>query len=391
MGRDRFTQVVHNTVANRATNGGTQSATRAAEQAYQNTNALNPLVDPKGLPHMGPIRESRMRFDPRQDGTFELTCGPSMAVELLFDTTGSMGDNVDIAFAVLPKAYSMLAEGRIPVLGRYDVHMAHAIFGDIEEHPRIPALCRTQYEMNEKISMQMASLVPGKSGAANNKEDPQYGLFAAAYLTQARINRYGLMRYHFTVSDEPAGERVTDQCLRQIFGDGVFDAVASNGHEISSRSLPGTAKIVKDLQEQAHAFFLFVPTHPVRDYAERQWRGFYGDEHFIVLPEGTRLLHFVEAVIIGLTEGVLDLSSAANFLRSHGASQDEARKIVQSVAHIPLGAQAALPNFHKLPKAGDRFASKTDLWPIDPSSVPSPGIHPESPEADDDDDEDGWL
>jgi len=43
--------------------------------------------------------------------------------------------------------------------------------------------------------------------------------------------------------------------------------------------------------------------------------------------------------------------------------------IVRSVANIPIGAQAALPNFQKRPKKGDLYREKTDAWPIPPEEA----------------------
>jgi hypothetical protein len=70
-----------------------------------------------------------------------------------------------------------------------------------------------------------------------------------------------------------------------------------------------------------------------------------------------------------LTEGVLDLKTAVEFLQQHKIPKGDANTIVRTVAHIPLGAQTLCDNFNKLPKAGDVFRNKTDLWPMDPSEV----------------------
>ena len=78
----------------------------------------------------------------------------------------------------------------------------------------------------------------------------------------------------------------------------------------------------------------------------------------------------VQAVIIGLTEGTLDLKKVSEFLKRANVGEVDIARIVRSVANIPIGAQAALPNFSKRPQKGDLFKEKTDLWPIDPSEAP---------------------
>ena len=365
MGKHVLSRAMFASVQDRATDGGTRSATSVAEEKVRQHKGIDPLVDPKGLSHLGPIRLSLPRFE-KQGKLWLLTRGMPMAEETLLDTTGSMGNNVDLAFAALLHTYEMMTAGKHPVLGRYDPQIATANFNDVDDQrngSEIPVLCRSQFEMAEKMAQQMTLLVPGRNGCGNGKEDSQFGLFAAAYLTAASINRYGLKWYHFTVSDEPTVLTVDLGWLRRIFGDDVLERIKENGFNFGIRNLPDTAKVVSDLQDKAHAFFLQVDD---RADVRRQWKELYGADHYVQLPltSGTTYLHCVKAAIIGLTEGVLDLSSAEELLRANKVDADEAKKIVRAVAHIPLGAQAKLANFNKLPKAGDLFEKKTDLWPI---------------------------
>lgn len=367
MGYDTLTRAAYTAVRKSATDGGRKNATSHAEERHRRGEGLDPLVDPKGLVHLGlgPIRQSKPRFEQQANGLWKLTRGMPILEETLLDTTGSMGDNVEIAFQVLPDLYDLLTSGSSAITKRYDVQIINSCFGDTQDQGT-PVLCRSQAEMDEKIAQQLAMLVPSKDGCGNGKEDPQFGIFAAAYLTAARINQYGLKRYHFTVSDEPILETIDLGWLKRIFGDDVVQRASENGHEMSPRNLPDTAQAIKDLHKEAHAFFLQVGD---RSDVHRQWGKLYGNEHHISMPGGTRLLHYVKACIIGLTEGVLDLESVQVFLREHNLSKNDARNIVRSLAHIPLGVQKTCANFDRLPKAGDLFKEKTDLWPIDPSEV----------------------
>lgn len=365
MGYHTLSRDTYTGVRDSATRGGQKSATDDAEVRMRQGKGLDPLVDPKGPAHLGPIRRSRPRFE-KQGDLWVLTRGIPMAEETLLDTTGSMGRNVDIAFDVLPHAYEMLTSGSRPVLGRYDPQIATAIFNDVEDSG-VPVLCRTQFEMDEKIALQMTRLVPGRQGQGNGKEDSQFGLFAAAYLTVAAINLYGLKYYHFTVSDEPTVETINLSWLKKIFGDEVLEQSQESGFRFNAKSLPDTAKVVMDLQTRAHAFFLQVGDRPD---VKRQWIDLYGADHFVMLPGGgTEYLHYVKAVICGLTEGVLDLNSAAEFLHEYKVPSADANRIVRAVAHIPLGAQTLCPNFNKIPKTGDLFKDKADLWPTDQNAM----------------------
>lgn len=389
MGKRTLSTDTYHAVRQQATRGGSRDATADAEERVKRGEGIDPLVDPKGPDHLGPIRRSLPRFEKMGD-LWELTRGVPMAEETLLDTTGSMQENIVKAFEVLPLSYEMVTSGSKPVLYKYDPQIATAIFGDVEDNTQRgkPVLCRSQFEMDEKIAVQMTHLVPSRLGFGNGKEDPQFGLFGAAYLTDAFINRYGLKYYHFTVSDEPVVETIAMRWLKAIFGDEVLDSVKENGYDFDVQNLSDTAKVVMDLQAKAHAFFLMVGD---RREVKSQWSDLYGDDHFVMLPEGTTdSLHYIKATIIGLTEGVLDLRSAHEFLQEHGAGADAASQILRAVAHIPLRAQTLFPNFDKLPMAGDLFRDKTDLWPVDASE-----IHSATPvEVDDDENSSGgpkWL
>lgn len=372
MGRNTFTRAAYAS-AHTAYVPPTGPATRAAEQKAHNTGKLNPLVDPA---EYGVIRRSLLRFEERPDGLLELTVGCSMPVETRVDTTGSMGGNVDVALRVLPQAYDLCSS----VLPGYDLHMATGIFGDVVDRF---VLCRPQFEMlAEKLVEQLTLMVPERNGG-DATEDPQYGLFGGAYLTAAYVNRIGLKRYDFTVSDAPGREHLSERQLIRVFGDEVFDKVADNGHRIDRNNLPSTKEVVDALLDQAHAFFLQV------DNSSRtavSWEDVFGPERVVALPS-TELLPQVQATIIGLTEGTLSLDGVADFLTSNNVSKRDADAIVRSVANIPIGAQVPFREGIRVPQKGDLFRAKPDvfsgddLWPIDPSEVPDLVSTPASEDA----------
>lgn len=352
MGRGTFSQAAYTATMGAAMAAG--SATHVGEERIRRGQGLDRLVDPAAN---GLIRRSMARKDQRPDGRWQMTVGTPMLVETLLDTTGSMGRNVEIALNKLPLLYALLKESDGAVLGRYDLQLITAIFGDVRDQY---ILNRSHAEMGDKIAEQMTMMYPEHGGAGNGKEDPEYGLFAAAYLTAAETNSYGLKTYHFTISDEPIYEAFDEQILVRVFGDTVFDKVAENGHKINRRRLPDTQQVISDLKTRAHTFFLEVRG---RDRIHEQWSRLYGADRVVVLPS-VELLPQVQATIIGLTEGVLDLQTVDEFLRGNGVGESDARSIVRSVAGIPIGAQAALPGFNDIPRAGALFENKTDLWPI---------------------------
>jgi hypothetical protein len=366
MGRDTFSLAAYNQTMSGAHQAG--SHTYRGEERQRSGLGLDPLVDPAGN---GLIRRSLARKDKLESGQWEMTIGTPMLVETLLDTTGSMGHNVRIALDVLPLTYDLLKESVRAVLGRYDLQMITAIFGDVRDRY---ILNRSHAEMGGKIAEQMTMLLPEGGGAGNGKEDPQYGLFAAAYLTAAETNGYDLKTYHFSISDEPLYPNYDIATLHRVFGETVFEKVKENGHSIVETELPDVVQVVN----RAHIFFLMVGD---RKDVYRQWSELYGEDRVVMLPN-VSLLPQVQAAIIGLTEGVIDLQSIEAFLLESGVSAANAKLIARSVSRIPIGAQALLPNFDKIPKAGDVFAEKTDLWPVAEGSVKK---EPAEAEAE------GWL
>jgi hypothetical protein len=371
MGRETYTESSY--TATRASRGvtGEKHVTREAEQKVKKTGKLNPSVDPS----VDPIRRSLVRFDPVENG-FEVTVGCPMDVESICDTTGSMGHNVDVAMNVLPDTYELVSS----VLPGYDPQFALGIFGDRGDDW---ILQRPQFEMTAKALVDyLADMAPERQGG-DTPEDPQYGIFGAVYLTDPYTNRIGLKGYHFVISDATEHGYVTEDGLERVFGDKVWERVAENGHQLNKQSLPDTKELVRSLKKRAHAFFLQVGDS---SYTESHWRGIYGSDRVIQLPD-TKYLPHVQATIIGLTEGTLGVSEVEDFLTKNNLSTDVAKSIARAVANIPVAEQAKLREKleHPVPKAGDIFADKADLWPINPDEIPA------KVETEDEPKPAGWL
>ncbi|MFA6458966.1 MAG: hypothetical protein WCV79_01030 [Candidatus Paceibacterota bacterium] len=329
------------------------SATHRGEQRHREGRGLDPLVDPKGF---DVIRHSRNRFE-KTGEHYVLTVAQAILKETRFDTTGSMGNNVQLAFEALPRSYHLLKEISNAPLGRYDLQIINSIFGDVQDSY---VLCRSQAEMDEKIAEQLRLMVPQSAGG-DSDEDPQYGLFGAAYLTAASIVKVGLKTYDFTVTDARGRSRLDSETLVRVFGENVFDRVKDNGYQIKKGDLPTTKDVVRDLLKIAHAFLIQVGSE---SQVNRFWIDIYGRDRVIVIPD-VRYLPEVESAIVGLTEGTVNLQSIEDFLvKEAQISATVANTIRRAVAGIPIGAQAALPNFMKIPFKGAKFANKTDAWPI---------------------------
>jgi hypothetical protein len=195
----------------------------------------------------------------------------------------------------------------------------------------------------------MGMLVPERSGG-DEAEDYQLGLYSTARLTRTSITGYGLRGYYFVVGDVTGRDRVDPGLCKTIFGPEKIDL---------SEPL-STFELGKELLQRWHGFFLQVGSNAA---AAKWWGRVFGSDRVVQLPR-TEYLAEVQACLIGLCEGVLDLQSAVDFLQSGASiSKDAAKQVVRACASTPIGAQAALPNFDKIPLAGARFARREDLWP----------------------------
>ena len=324
--------------------------TAEAEQHVRKTGRPRPSVDPAVMT----IRRSLPRFDELPDGRFVMTVGCPVNVESSCDTTGSMGSNVQTAIEVLPETYGMISE----VLPGYDPQLALGIFGDVQDN--FP-LNRPQFEMTaEKIVNYVTDLAPESDGG-DAAEDPQYAAFGAAYLTDAFLNRLGLMGYHFIITDAPMHHRVDPNELERIYGENVWKDLADNGFgDITRRSVPDVKEVFKALHKRCHAFYIAVGR------MRNDWFEFY-DPHHRVLIDDTRCLPAIEAAIIGLTEGTLQPMDVRKFLEDHQVSRDNIEAALPHLMKIKFAEQRKLQEKAgiKIPQKGDVFAKKTDLQPVD--------------------------
>ena len=323
-----------------------KGVTAKAEHQAQTTGRLDEIVDPA----INSIRRSLIRMNPHQK-QWIVTVGCPMPIEVSCDTTGSMADEVDKEMKILPELYGAVSK----VLPGYDPQLALGIFGDLCDRF---ALCRPQFEMEaKKIVNYLTKMVPCRDGG-DAEEDSHFSMFASAYLTDAYINRIGLKGYHFIVTDAPCHtDRLNRSYICEVFGENIFENELKN-----MKTVPTMANMVKDLKQKMHQFILVVGNH---DGTVDFWRDLCGQESVIRIST-TEQLPAVISAIIGLTEGTLDITSLKDHL---GLSADS--YTFRDLSNIKIGAQAklrhALP--HPVPKKGDIFRNKTDLWPIRPDEA----------------------
>ena len=141
------------------------------------------------------------------------------------------------------------------------------------------------------------------------------------------------------------------------------------------RELPSVRAMVKELKQKTHQFILVMRDHAYHDTLEL-WRDLCGEKSVIVI-HSTKQLPAVISAIIGLTEGTIDVVGLEEYLGKFGDTD-----LVRQLSNIDIGAQAKLRHLlpYPVPKAGDIFANKGDIWPIQPGEVSPEDESVESPD-----------
>lgn len=338
MGRETFS--VESYHAARRTYGVDHAVgvTKRAEQQARETGHLSEIVDPA----INPIRFSKIRLNPHQS-RWIATIGCPMDIEVSCDTTGSMGGEVDTEMAVLPDLYDAVSN----VLPGYDPQLCLGIFGDVCDNF---VMCRPQFEMEApKIVNYLKEMAPQRAGG-DSPEDPQYAMFARAYLTDAYTNHIGLKGYHFVVTDATCHYRITREDVTRIFGKDIFDNELKNMTRI-----PSMNQMIKELKNKTHQFILVLNSRSAAGF----WRELCGEKSVIEI-DSTHQLPAVISAIIGLTEGTVDITGIDQHLGNKAS-----RNLISQLSNIDVGAQAKLRHamVHPIPKAGDIFTNKGDIWP----------------------------
>lgn len=321
--------------------------THEAEEQARKSGCLNEIVDPA----VDPVRRSMIRLNPHRR-KWIVTVGCPMDIEVSCDTTGSMGGEVDTEMEVLPDLYMAVAK----VVPGYDPQFCLGIFGDVCDKF---VMCRPQFEMEApKIVKYLKEMAPQRNGG-DSPEDPQYAMFARAYLTDAYTNRIGLKGYHFIVTDATCHRRIKREDISRIFGDGIFDNELKDINEV-----PTMEEMIKELKLKTHQFILLIGTEGLVSESSSLylfWEELCGGNS-VILINSTRQLPTVISAIIGLTEGTLDIGDLEDHL-----GEDYSTSLVRQLSKVEIGAQAKLRHqlLHPVPSKGDIFASKGDLWPME--------------------------
>lgn len=272
---------------------------------------VHPQMDPYGK-----VRESR---DSRQHPH-------SLAIAVIFDVTGSMGNVPRVLQTKLGALMRMLIQ-------RGYVAHPQILFGAVGDAytDRVP-LQIGQFESGLEMDDDLGKLYLEGGGGGQVHESYELALyFMARHTSIDCYERRGHKGYLFTIGDEKPYAAVRHQQVLEHLGDALELDLA-------------VEQIVAEVQ-QRYEYFHIIPTntsHGRSAEVQGRWRELLG-ERVLLLDDEAAVCETI-ALAIGLCEGSLDsLSGVAADLVHAGADRDAAAAATSAVARFAAKRPRALP------------------------------------------------
>lgn len=294
--------------ADRAARGVPTFKHDADVKTGKTATALHPKLDPKGV-----MRESR-DSDVHPE---------SLAISVLFDVTGSMGDVPRRMQAKLPQLMGLLLRKG------YVAHPA-ILFGAIgDSHTDRVPLQIGQFESGLEMDDDITNIYLEGNGGGTFEEGYELALYFMARHTAADCwEKRGQKGYLFITGDEMPYSKVSRDIVRERIGDALQDDIP-------------VADIVREVQEKWHVFYV-IPEHTQHGgdpKLKARWTELLGPQNVIMLPDEEAVCEAIAAAI-GLVGGAADLATIKGDLRDAGASEAIVRSVEAGLD--PLARSAAL-------------------------------------------------
>lgn len=348
-----------------------------AEQRWQESNTLDPLVDPK----TGKIRKSHNVMKELPGKQWELVLGPALSEATFYDATRSMDVNRVLAHKALGQLYSMQTT---LLSARYNLQIATGLFQDVDDP--YPVVNYSEYESDNRIADHMRLLLPAVKGG-DDPEDAQLAMFALLHLTDTDIHElYGLKGYAFFVGDQIARDYVTRSDVRKHLGDYLSNQLQGESIRID--------EVCRQLMEKWHVFIVQVGSGggAYWNSVSRWWADCLDPKHVVVVSDPNALAEVQTGLVYACETAQPSLEGfrkilAAGQNRSRVSAEEVWGWIIEANNRARggkestefFGAQTRLTGYSDLPKIGSVFAGLRDPWPIDHSRTsenPSSGAVP---------------
>jgi hypothetical protein len=270
---------------------------RAARKAHQ-------ALDPNGVT----VRESR-----------DSAVNPnSLGIAVMFDVTGSMGEIPVVLQRKLKTLMTILTD-------RNYVADPAVLFGAIND-----ATCQAaplqigQFESDIQMDEDMSRMWLEGGGGGHVTESYELAYyFAARHTALDCVEKRAKKGYLFTIGDEMPYPQVNPAQVRKVFG-----AAATLVQPVT------TAEMLAEAERKFNVFHILAETstsrrHPV---IGQTWRELLGDR---VLPlADPEVVAELIALVIGISEGVVDEDTGAQHLQQMGVSEASIQAITAAVTNF---------------------------------------------------------
>lgn len=269
---------------------------------------VHDLMNPKGV-----LRESR--DSPAHPN--------SVAISVMFDVTGSMGEVPKTLQKELVKLMTLL-------LTKGYVVDPHILFGAIGDYNSDRAPLQVgQFESSVEMDEDLSRLWLEGNGGGQGHESYQDALyFFARHTSIDCFEKRGKKGYLFIIGDEMIYDRITKKEASEIFGDNIEGDIM-------------TTDLLAEVREKYEVFFIIPKeaSHGSDNRTRQQWVSLLGGENVLSLNKAEGVCESI-ALTIGLLEGSVDLNQGIDDLKSAGTAVGVVNQIATQLD--PLAQRTAL-------------------------------------------------
>lgn len=227
----------------------------------------------------------------------------SLAIAVLFDVTGSMGQVPRTLQTRLPELHGLL-------LRKGYARHPQILFGGIGDATcdRVP-LQVGQFESDNRMDDQLGAMMLEGGGGGQKHESYELAMyFMARHTSTDCFERRGQRGYLFIVGDELPYNRVMPSQAAAVVGDQLAESIP-------------VEQIVAELERRYHVYFILPAGTSYAGDREviGTWRGLLG-ERVLELDDLDAVCETI-ALTIGINEAAIDLDTGLDHLRDVGAQR----------------------------------------------------------------------
>lgn len=262
----------------------------------------------------------------------------SVAIGVVFDTTGSMSSVPMVLQKKLPQLMGLL-------LRKGYVQDPQILFGAVADFFSERDLCLQigQFESGIEMDDDVTRLVLTGGGGGSNEESYNLALqFFAKHTSIDCFEKRGKKGYLFIIGDEQPYETTTPDQLEQILGD-------------TAQADLSIEEIVRQVKERYEVFYLIPKgtNHWDNPAITRRWAELVGDQHVVRLEDPEAVCEAI-GLAIGLVEGTADASRAASDLAGVGVDAHIAHAAITALDPLAKSALVKVGTGGMLPEAAHR-------------------------------------